>query len=469
MQTDVIRAGPTPGLRLDPLLLRRYDRPGPRYTSYPTAAEFRPGFGPAAYAAAVQRYAQSKRPLSLYFHLPFCAHVCYYCACTRIVTANRARATPYVAHLSREIELQARLAGPDRIIEQLHWGGGTPTFLSDIEMRALMSATRSWFRLRDDDCGEYGIEVDPRALRPNTLSLLRELGFNRLSVGVQDLDPEVQRAINRIQPYEQNRNTVESARALGYRSVSVDLIYGLPRQSTTSFANTLDGVIALAPDRLSVFSYAHLPGRFKSQRHINANELPKPGEKLALLELAIERLTHAGYVYIGMDHFARPDDDLAVAQRNGTLTRNFQGYSTHGDCDLIGMGMSAISFVGDSYAQNEKTLNAWQAALEAGQLPIARGMTMSNDDRIRHAIIMQLICHFSLTIRALERVYGIHFDDYFAKELDDLRIMELDGLLALSDGILRVLPAGRLLIRNICMVFDRYRRESAQSGFSRTI
>jgi oxygen-independent coproporphyrinogen-3 oxidase len=459
-------------LRLDPQLLRRYDRPGPRYTSYPTAAEFHPGFGPASYAEAVQHSATMTRALSLYFHLPFCAHVCYYCACTKIITANRARSVPYVAHLLREIEMQARLldqAGQRRTVQQLHWGGGTPTFLSDGEMRALMAATRYWFQLRDDDQGEYGIEVDPRELRPNTLSLLRELGFNRLSVGIQDLDPEVQLAVNRIQPFEMNRKTVETARQLGFRSISVDLIYGLPRQNTTTFAQTLDGVIALAPDRLSVFSYAHLPARFKPQRQINADELPKPGEKIKLLSLAIEKLTAAGYVYIGMDHFARPDDDLTIAQQSGTLTRNFQGYSTNGDCDLIGMGLSAISYVGDSYAQNEKSLPAWQAAIEAGHLPIARGITMNNDDRLRHDIIMQLICHFSLKVRAVERSYGIRFDDYFADEMDDLRIMEKDGLLAFADGVLCILPAGRLLVRNICMVFDRYRRKSAETVFSRTV
>lgn len=459
-------------LRLDPQLLRRYDRPGPRYTSYPTAAEFHPGIGPVSYAAAVQRSAAVGRTLSLYFHLPFCAHVCYYCACTRIITANRAHTAPYVAHLLREIEMQARLfdqAGPRRIVQQLHWGGGTPTFLSDSEMRVVMSATRYWFQLRDDDEGEYGIEVDPRELRPDTLALLRELGFNRLSVGIQDLNPEVQHAVNRIQPFELNQHTIEAARQLDFHSISVDLIYGLPRQNTTTFAQTLDGVIALAPDRLSVFSYAHLPARFKPQRQINADDLPKPEEKLALLALAIEKLTAAGYVYIGMDHFARPGDALTIAQQNGTLTRNFQGYSTNGDCDLIGMGLSAISHVGDSYAQSEKSLTAWQDAIEAGHLPIARGITMDDDDRLRHDIIMQLICHFNLKLRAVERSYDIQFDVYFADELEDLRMMEKDGLLAFDDGILCILPAGRLLVRNICMVFDRYRRKSVEKKFSRTV
>lgn len=457
-----------PAVTFDAELLRRYDRPGPRYTSYPTAVQFHPGFGEAQYRAATTRETAAGRPLSLYFHLPFCATVCFYCACNKIVTRNRARAAPYLARVQREIELHAALFGRERIVNQLHWGGGTPTFLSHSEMRALMEHTRRHFRLRDDDRGDYGIEVDPRALRSGTLALLRDLGFNRLSLGVQDFEPRVQRAVNRVQGEAQTFAVLEEARALGFRSINMDLIYGLPLQTITSFGRTLARIVAAAPDRLSVFNYAHLPALFKTQRQINVADLPPPATKLGILEHTIERLTQAGYTFIGMDHFAKPDDELAVAQRRGTLTRNFQGYSTHADCDLVGLGITAIGSVADSYAQNAKTLEDYYARLDAGRLPIARGIMLDADDRLRRAVIMQLICRCTLDIPAFEASHGIDFRCYFAPEVTALTPLQDDGLVEMNDRAIRVTPAGRLLIRNVCMVFDRY-LSRAPATYSRAI
>lgn len=456
-------------LVFDPALIRRYDRAGPRYTSYPTAVEFHAGFGEQEYRAYAAAGNAAGRRLSLYFHLPFCDTVCFYCACNKIVTKDHARAAPYVAALTREIALQAALFDRSRVVEQLHWGGGTPTFLSHDEMRALMDATRAHFCLRDDDRGEYGVEVDPRRLAPGTIALLRALGFNRLSLGVQDFDPKVQQAVNRIQGEAETRAVLEEARRAGFRSINLDLIYGLPHQSVASFGRTLERVIDMAPDRLSVFNYAHLPEMFKPQRRIDAADLPSPQEKLDILQHTIERLTGAGYVYIGMDHFARPDDELAVAQREGTLYRNFQGYSTHADCDLVGMGITAIGMLGDAYSQNVKALEDYYARIDAGRLPVLRGIALDEDDRVRRAVIMQLICHFVLDIPAVERRFGIRFDEYFAPELHDLAAMHADGLLELGPATICVRPAGRLLIRNVCMVFDRYRRERVGQRFSKVI
>jgi oxygen-independent coproporphyrinogen-3 oxidase len=455
-------------LAFDAQLIRRYDRAGPRYTSYPTALQFHTGFDEHAYRAAVARTDRA-RPLSLYFHLPFCATVCYYCACNKIVTKNRARAAPYLASLKREIELQAALFGRERIVDQLHWGGGTPTFIGPAEMGELMQATRRHFHLRDDDRGEYSIEIDPRELQPGTLGLLRELGFNRLSLGVQDFDPAVQRAVNRIQSPALTLAVLDSARELGFRSINLDLIYGLPRQTVESFARTLDQVIAANPDRLSVFNYAHLPEQFKTQRQIDAAQLPSPAMKLDILQHTIERLTRAGYVYIGMDHFAKPDDELAVAQRHRTLHRNFQGYSTRADCDLIGLGITSIGNVGDSYSQNERALEAYTAALAAGRLPVMRGITLDADDRLRRAAIAALICHWRVDIAGIERRLGICFGDYFAPELAALEPMQRDGLVHVDAGGIAVQPAGKLLIRSICMVFDKYLRQAGSQRFSKVI
>jgi len=459
-------------VRFDADLIQRYDKAGPRYTSYPTAVQFHTGFGRERYQAWAEHSNGEPipRPLSLYFHLPFCDTVCYYCACNKVVTKDRGRAGPYLDHLHKEIALQGALFDRDRTVDQLHWGGGTPTFISHEQMRELMGVTGEHFSLRDDDEGEYSIEIDPREVRRDTIALLRELGFNRMSLGVQDFDPVVQKAVNRVQSYEETMAAMNAAREEGFKSLSVDLIYGLPFQSAESFGQTLKTVIEASPDRLSLFNYAHLPELFKPQRRINEAALPSPEEKLEILKLSISRLTDAGYVFIGMDHFAKPDDELAVAQRNRTLYRNFQGYSTHANCDLIGMGITSIGMVGDTYSQNVKTLDDYYANLDRDELPIMRGIELDADDRLRRQVITSLICHFELVIEEVERDFGIEFKAYFADEIRDLEPMENDGLLTVTDDRIRVTPAGKLLIRNICMVFDRYLREAATGQrFSKVI
>jgi len=455
----------------DSELIRRYDKAGPRYTSYPTAVQFHGGFGEAEYraAAAATNGAVPPRPLSLYFHIPFCDTLCFYCGCNKVVTKNRARAAPYLERLYKEIAMQAALFDRGRPVDQLHWGGGTPTFISHDEMRALMNVTREHFALRDDDSGEYSIEVDPRETDDHTIAVLRELGFNRLSLGVQDFEEKVQRAVNRLQSEQKTLAVMEQARRQGFKSVSVDLIYGLPFQSVASFARTLDKIVAANPDRLSIFNYAHLPELFMPQRRINEADLPSAAEKLEILKMTGERLAAAGYAYIGMDHFAKPDDELAVAQRNGTLYRNFQGYSTHAECDLVALGITAIGKVGDSYSQNVKTLEEYYQRIDAGELPVFRGIQLDSDDLLRREVITQLICHFELSMSRIARQFAIDFTDYFAVELAELRTMVADGLIEMGEDRIRVLPAGRLLIRNVCMVFDRYLRDSRTQRFSKVI
>jgi oxygen-independent coproporphyrinogen-3 oxidase len=451
-------------------LVRRYDRSGPRYTSYPTALEFHEGFGESEYRQACSRSNDQKRSLSLYFHIPFCDTVCFYCACNKVVTKDRGRAQPYLDRIHRELEMQSALFREDRQVEQLHWGGGTPTFISRDQMVELMESTRRRFRLADDEIGEYSVEIDPREADADTVSLLRTLGFNRMSLGVQDFDPQVQKAVNRIQSEQETRAIIEAARAEGFRSISIDLIYGLPFQTVTSFVRTLHRVIALAPDRMSVFNYAHLPQRFMPQRRINEKDLPSSRVKLEILKTSGELLADAGYVYIGMDHFARPDDELTLAQRNGSLYRNFQGYSTHADCDLIGIGVTSIGKVDKSYSQNRRTVDEYYADIDAGRLPVFRGIELSRDDEIRRDLITRLICNFSLDIPSLEQAWGIEFSDYFRSALPHLSSMQEDGLLELDERRILVLPKGRLLIRNICMVFDAYRvAKEEQVGFSRVI
>jgi len=450
-------------------LIKRYDKSGPRYTSYPTAVQFHDGFGEAEYRAWAARSNESGNPLSLYFHIPFCDTVCYYCGCNKVVTKDRTRASPYLERLHKEIALQGALFDKSRTVDQLHWGGGTPTFISHEEMRELMRITGEHFTLRDDDSGEYSIEIDPREVKTDTIALLRELGFNRMSLGVQDFDERVQKAVNRIQSEASTMAALSAARSEGFKSISIDLIYGLPHQSVASFARTLDKILAISPDRLSVFNYAHLPELFKPQRRINEEDLPAPQEKLDILQNTIEKLTAAGYVYIGMDHFAKPDDELAVAQRSGTLYRNFQGYSTHADCDLVGMGSTSIGQVGDSYSQNLKELEAYYERIDAGSVPVFRGYELNADDKLRRAVITDLICHFDLEKAKVEQAYNIRFDEYFAAELTDLAGMEKDGLLTLSAERIQVADAGKLLIRNICMVFDRYLREKQNQRFSKVI
>ena len=456
-------------IRWDADLIRRYDRPGPRYTSYPTAVQFLGDVGSFDLLHALRDSRKAQRPLSLYVHVPFCANICYYCACNKVITKDRGRAQPYLEHLEQEIALVACHLDKNQIVEQLHFGGGTPTFLSPGQLRELMSQLRTHLNLLDDDSGDYGIEIDPREADWSTMGLLRELGFNRVSIGVQDLDPDVQRAINRLQTLEQTRAIVDAAHALQYRSVNIDLIYGLPRQTPERFARTVAEVIALQPDRLSVFNYAHLPERFMPQRRINADELPAPADKLAMLQGSIEQLTAAGYRYIGMDHFALPDDELAMAQEDGTLQRNFQGYTTHGHCDLIGLGVSAISQVGDLYSQNSSDLSNYQQSLGNSQLATQRGLLCVEDDRIRRAVIQALICQFQLSFREIEQRFAIDFRSYFSAIWPQLQQLARDGLIDLNDQGIEVRPAGRLLVRSLCMLFDHYLEQQNQLRFSRVI
>lgn len=456
-------------------LIKRHDKAGPRYTSYPTAVQFNQQFSAEQYIQhcaktnEISRAATTATPLSLYFHIPFCDTVCFYCGCNKVVTKDRSKARPYLDRMYKEIAMQSQLFDDNRIVEQLHWGGGTPTFINHDEMRELMQVTRNHFTLADDDQGEYSIEIDPREVSADTIALLRELGFNRLSLGVQDVAPKVQKAVNRIQPNEVTLAAITSARKQGFKSISIDLIYGLPLQTADSFNNTIDWVIDTSPDRLSVFNYAHLPEMFKPQRRINEADLPSAQEKLLILQQTIEKLTAAGYVYIGMDHFAKPDDELAMAQRQGTLYRNFQGYSTHSDCDLIALGITSIGQIGKTYSQNVKDLETYYQLIDADKLPVYRGIELDNDDVLRREVITQLICHFGLQKNNIENQFNIKFDTYFAPELQELKTMEQEGLVSVTDDSVSVMPGGRLLIRNICMVFDRYLRNVTTQRFSKVI
>jgi len=458
-------------LTFDMDLIRRYDKAGPRYTSYPTAVQFHEGFDRESYKAAAFRTNQEYplRPLSLYFHIPFCDTVCFYCGCNKIATKDRTKSPPYLDRIIRELELQGEQFDSSRVVDQLHWGGGTPTFLNHDEILRLMDATRQNFNLRDDDEGEYSIEIDPREATAETIALLREQGFNRMSLGLQDFDPVVQKAVNRIQSEEETFAVLNAARDTGFKSISIDLIYGLPHQTADSFQKTVDKVLEVRPDRLSVFNYAHLPEIFKPQRRINEDDLPTPDQKLEILQRTNQQLSEAGYLYIGMDHFALPDDELAVAQREGTLYRNFQGYSTHRDCDLVGLGVTSIGVVGNTYSQNLKESDNYYAAIDAGELPIFRGVELDADDLLRRDVITELICNFRLRYSTIEERHNINFSEYFPVELEELKDMEKDGLLTMdSDGV-TVATAGRLLIRNVCMVFDRYLREKKAQHFSKVI
>lgn len=456
-------------LTWDQNLITRYDLAGPRYTSYPTAPQFSGDFTEADLLAAVKRSNQSQRPLSLYFHIPFCETLCFYCGCNKMVTHNRSRAMPYLEAVEREMAQQAEVFDPRRQVTQLHWGGGTPTYISNDEMSWLMDATRKHFNLLDDDTGEYAIEVHPGQVSAATMGHLRKLGFNRVSMGVQDFDPAVQKAVNRYNSVEEVRDLVHAVRDQGYHSISMDLIYGLPLQTRGSVAKTLEQVIELSPDRLSLFNYAHLPHLFKSQRLIHEVELPSPQEKLAILHMAIERLQKAGYVYIGMDHFAKPTDSLVKAQNAGKLQRNFQGYATHGDCDLIAFGVSAISAYGGTYVQNAKQLEHYLELIEVDSRPLVRGFTLSAEDHLRQHVINQLICQFHLDFAELRERFGIHAATYFADELANLQPMVEDGLVDIDDEGIQIRNAGRLLIRRVCMAFDVYLNAGNQIRYSKVI
>lgn len=453
-------------------LLQRYNQAGPRYTSYPPATEFHPGIGDQVYRSWVSQSNEEPIPksLSLYFHIPFCSSICYYCACNKVITKNKDRAADYLVDLFHEIDIQAGLFDSDRLVEQLHWGGGTPGFLSQQQMQQLMDKIRTSFRLADDDRADFSIEIDPRVVDKGGINLLRRLGFNRISIGVQDFDEKVQKAVNRIQPSDITAAVIKDARRAGFKSINLDLIYGLPHQSLQSFAGTLDKVIDLVPDRIALYNYAHLPQRFPPQRRIQVEDLPAAEEKIAILGSAIERLTAAGYDYIGMDHFALPTDALAIAQRSGGLHRNFQGYTTKAHCDLVGFGVSALSQIGDHFSQNSSDLEDYHQQLSENKIPVVRGYCSSLDDRLRRDIIQSLICHFRLDIPRIEQTWGISFKRYFATELKNLAKMRDDGLIELDRDKICVLTTGRLLIRNICMVFDRYnQQDTTQTRFSKTI
>jgi oxygen-independent coproporphyrinogen-3 oxidase len=456
--------------QIDLDLVKRFDKLGPRYTSYPTADRFVEAFDAQSFTQAMRARAIGavRQPLSLYVHLPFCNTICFYCGCNKVVTRDKSRAARYLHYVGREIEMQAALAGEERTVRQMHWGGGTPTFLSDHEMRVLWESLRTHFTF--DPNGEYAIEVDPRSCSPEAIRLLAELGFNRASFGVQDFDPAVQRAVNRIQPYEMTRDVIAASRASGFKSLNVDLIYGLPKQSVSSFADTVERVLELRPDRIALYSYAHLPQRFKPQRRILDVDLPSAAEKLSILARAIDLFNRAGYIYIGMDHFALPDDELARAQRNGTLTRNFQGYTVGPDGDMLAFGISAIAKVGPTYSQNARDLPEYYDALDQGRLPVVRGMELTADDLVRRAIIVALMCQFCVSMESIEAAHLVDFDTYFAPEMEALKEFEDLGLVEREPGWIAVTPKGRFFVRAIGAVFDKYlRADQARVAYSRII
>jgi len=451
-------------------LIHKYDKAGPRYTSYPTAPMFHTGINGASYATSLGNAADVDAPLSIYLHVPFCDTVCYYCGCNKVVTKQREKATPYVEALLKEIDMLADRVGNKRTVSQLHWGGGTPTFLSEVQIRSIMSKLRERFSFADDTNGEFGIEIDPRECEGDMVRVLREAGFNRMSMGVQDFEPDVQKAVNRIQSEEETLNVLQQARAHGFQSINIDLMYGLPHQSVESFDRTLTTIIDFSPDRIALFNYAHLPRMFMPQRRINEADLPSAGEKLNILKLSIDRLLAAGYVFIGMDHFAKPDDELTIAQREGKLYRNFQGYSTQADAELLGLGITSIGYVDGAFFQNLKTLDEYYASIEAGEFPVFRGYQLSDEDHLRRHIIMRLMCDFALDFTSVEKLFNIDFAAHFGIEMDELRDLAADGLLSLDGQGLQVLPGGRLLIRNIAMVFDEYlRNRKEEVKFSKVI
>ncbi|HNV78658.1 MAG TPA: oxygen-independent coproporphyrinogen III oxidase [Thermomonas sp.] len=466
---------PSQQIAFDAGLLRRYDRPGPRYTSYPTAPQFSADFGEAALREVARASNEDPipRPLSLYVHVPFCFSPCFYCGCNRIITRDLARGRAYLDRLGHEIALVAPLFDRDREVIQLHFGGGTPNFLDAAQLCGVVETLRGAFRFADSDDRDISVELDPRFCNPADMPVLAAAGFNRTSLGVQDFDPKVQAAVNRIQSVEETRAIVDACRGAGMRSVNIDLIYGLPGQSLDGFRKTLDTVVAMRPDRLAVYSYAHLPHIFKPQTQIDDALLPDPDTKLALLQAAVEHLTAAGYVYIGMDHFALPDDELAVAQARGGLHRNFMGYTTHADSDLVGLGVSAISHIGGSFSQNPRDLPSWETALDAGRLPVFRGMRMDEDDEIRADLIQSLMCQGEVRVRAFQERHGIGFAEYFAADLQRLWPLADDGLVEVGPDAIRATPRGRLLLRNIAMCFDRYLDQTsvidARPRFSRAI
>ncbi|MBP7352450.1 oxygen-independent coproporphyrinogen III oxidase [Comamonas sp. UBA7528] len=455
-----------------PELLRRYDVPGPRYTSYPTADRFIEAFGQDDYVLALEQRkhhsAAKALPMSLYVHVPFCEALCYYCACNKIITKHHERAVTYLEYLEKEVALQVAHCGKGQAVSQLHLGGGSPTFLSDAELTRLMDMLRANFAF--EAVGEYSIEVDPRTVTRERLAHLAQLGFNRLSFGVQDFDPDVQKAVHREQPAEQVFDLVQAARELGFHSVNVDLIYGLPRQTAASFARTLEQVCQLRPDRIALYAYAHLPERFKPQRRIAIEDLPEASDKLSMLSGSIDAFMQAGYVYVGMDHFALPEDALAIAKRQGRLHRNFQGYSTQPDCDLIALGVSAIGRVGATYSQNAKTLEEYYDFLDQGRLPVVRGLALGRDDLVRRAVIMSLMCQGEVLFEPMSQSWLLDFQQYFAGELEMLAQQQKQGLVVIDDDGIKVTPMGWFFVRGVAMTFDRHLQAGKnRARFSRII
>ena len=439
-------------------LLERFDVPGPRYTSYPTADRFVEAYGPTQYAQCLEQrrggLGSRALPLSVYIHIPFCDSLCYYCACNKIITKRYAKALSYLELLEREIELHANAFGTRQQVSQLHLGGGTPTFLKDQELTTLMKALERAFEFTPG-C-ERSIEVDPRTVTPERLRFLRASGFNRISFGVQDFNEGVQKAVHRIQSVQEVTELVESSRSLGFESINLDLIYGLPKQTPSSFERTLEQVIAISPDRIALYAYAHLPARFKPQRRIHESELPSATSKIYMLERAMQQLADAGYIYIGMDHFAKSTDSLAISKRRGTLHRNFQGYTVQPDGDLIGLGVSAIGRVGASYSQNAKDLDSYSDLLEQGKFPVVRGLTLSRDDLLRRTVIMALMCQGVLSFDDVEQTYLIDFKPYFANELKQLELLQDDGLVKIDATGIEVTSKGWFFVRGVAMVFDKY-------------
>ncbi|HWG57942.1 MAG TPA: oxygen-independent coproporphyrinogen III oxidase [Candidatus Acidoferrales bacterium] len=457
------------GEQISAEFLEKYNRPGPRYTSYPTAPVWKDDFGPDDLESYYARAESAATPLSLYMHLPFCESLCLFCACTVSIQRDKSVALPYLAALQREVEHVSRFVSRARPVVQFHWGGGTPTYLSPAQMEDLFAWTSERFRFSAD--AEIGVEIDPRVTTQEHLESLRRLGFNRLSMGIQDFEPRVQQAIRRIQPCELTRDLIAAARALGFHSINVDLIYGLPHQTAASFASTVDQTLTLSPDRIALFSYAHVPWLKKQQGAFEAR-LPAGIEKFRIFQLGLEKFLAAGYIYIGMDHFARPDDELAAAQRHRTLHRNFQGYTTKAGADLYGMGVSAISSIGQAYAQNVREVPAYQSAVSARGIATMRGYRLSPDDKLRRAVIGRLLCHAVIDTAEIEREFGISFREYFSAEIEELGRARADGLVALEAGEIRVTPLGRIFIRNVAMIFDRYLRDQRMADrplFSKTL
>ncbi len=451
----------------DKRLIEKYDKAGPRYTSYPPATEFTEEVTYEDYEVKLKESNERKTPLSLYFHIPFCESACWFCGCNVIISHRKDVTRPYLEFMYKEMDMLSEIIDTSRKVIQLHWGGGTPNFLSNEEIRELMGEIKKRFNI--DPEGEISIEIDPRYLSEGQLETIREVGFNRISMGVQDFDEEVQKAINRIQTEELMKEVMAKLRDLGFSSINIDLVYGLPYQTYEKFEKTIDKTIELSPDRVAVFNFAYVPWLKPLQRKLDPSTLPPPEEKLKILEMTVEKFQDAGYVFIGMDHFAKPEDELSIAQRKGELWRNFQGYTTKKGVELIGIGATSIGMLYDAYFQNYKTTRAYYNALREDRLPIMRGYILNEDDIIRREVIMDLMCNLGVRFKKIEDMFGIKFKDYFEREINELGEMERDGLIKISDESIDVLPLGRLLIRNVAMIFDVHTRNKKEARFSRTI